>query len=415
VSSLSLNLAFRYLKSNRGGVFSFTSFLAILGLSIGVSSLIIVMSVMNGFERELQDRILGVVPHAVIKSDSTINNYQLLVDNINKLDNIKSSSPYIELQGLASSGSGGRGVSIIGIDEDIEPSMSILPDYMVIGSLDNLKEDSSIIIGTWLAAHLDVGIGDTLNITTSDIKTTIIGSFPQSLKVKIVGMYELRSELDQSLVLISHKLAQKIKMIGENTTSSIRIKTDDLFSADTIARDVIKSIDGDLLNGNFFEIITWKTTHGTLFEAIKFEKLLISLMLFLIIGVASILILSTIIMTVKSKEREIGILKTIGANNGQLVKIFVYQGILVSSIGIISGLFFGILITINLDSLVNFLESLTARGMLDAYFINYFPYHLDFNQIFFICLLSFIFSLFSSLIPALRVNRLDPIEILRHE
>ena len=142
MSSLSLNLAFRYLKSNRGGVFSFTSFLAILGLSIGVSSLIIVMSVMNGFERELQDRILGVVPHALIKSDSTINNYQLLVDNINKLDNIKSSSPYIELQGLASSGSGGRGVSIIGIDEDIEPSMSILPDYMVIGSLDNLKEDS---------------------------------------------------------------------------------------------------------------------------------------------------------------------------------------------------------------------------------------------------------------------------------
>ena len=415
MSSLSLNLAFRYLKSNRGGVFSFTSFLAILGLSIGVSSLIIVMSVMNGFERELQDRILGVVPHAVIKSDSTIDNYQLLVDNINKLDNIKSSSPYIELQGLASSDSGGRGVSIIGIDENIEPSMSILPDYMVIGSLDNLKEDSSIIIGTWLAAHLDVGIGDTLNITTSDIKTTIIGSFPQSLKVTIVGMYELRSELDQSLVLISHKLAQKIKMIGENTTSSIRIKTDDLFSADTIARDVIKSIDGDLLNGNFFEIITWKTTHGTLFEAIKFEKLLISLMLFLIIGVASILVLSTIIMTVKSKEREIGILKTIGANNGQLVKIFVYQGILVSSIGIISGLFFGILITINLDSLVNFLESLTARGMLDAYFINYFPYHLDFNQIFFICLLSFIFSLFSSLIPALRVNRLDPIEILRHE
>ena len=415
MASLSLNLAFRYLKSNRGGVFSFTSFLAILGLSIGVSSLIIVMSVMNGFERELQDRILGVVPHAVIKSDSAINNYQLIVDDINELQNIESSSPYIELQGLISTGYGGRGVNIIGIDEDIEASMSILPDYMLLGSIANLKQDNSIIIGTWLAAYLGVGLGDVLNITTSDIKTSIIGSFPQSIKVKIVGMYELRSELDQSLVLISHKLAQKIKMIDENTTSSIRIKTDDLFSADLIARDVINSIDGELLDNNFFEIITWKTTHGTLFEAIKFEKLLISLMLFLIIGVASILVLSTIIMTVKSKEREIGILKTMGASNHQLVKIFLYQGILVSAIGIISGLFFGILITVNLDSLVNFLESLTSRGMLDAYFINYFPYHLDFNQIFFICLLSFIFSLISSLIPALRVNRLDPIEILRHE
>ena len=415
MASLSLNLAFRYLKSNRGGVFSFTSFLAILGLSIGVSSLIIVMSVMNGFERELQDRILGVVPHAVIKSDSAINNYQLIVDDINELQNIESSSPYIELQGLISTGSGGRGVNIIGIDEDIEASMSILPNYMLLGSIANLKQDNSIIIGTWLAAYLGVGMGDILNITTSDIKTSIIGSFPQSIKVKIVGMYELRSELDQSLVLISHKLAQKIKMIDENTTSSIRIKTDDLFSADLIAREVINSIDGELLDNNFFEIITWKTTHGTLFEAIKFEKLLISLMLFLIIGVASILVLSTIIMTVKSKEREIGILKTMGASNHQLVKIFLYQGILVSAIGIISGLFFGILITVNLDSFVNFLESLTSRGMLDAYFINYFPYHLDFNQIFFICLLSFIFSLISSLIPALRVNRLDPIEILRHE
>ena len=415
MASLSLNLAFRYLKSNRGGVFSFTSFLAILGLSIGVSSLIIVMSVMNGFERELQDRILGVVPHAVIKSDSSINNYQLIVDDINELQNIESSSPYIELQGLISTGSGGRGVNIIGIDEDIEASMSILPNYMLLGSIADLKQDNSIIIGTWLAAYLGVGMGDILNITTSDIKTSIIGSFPQSIKVKIVGMYELRSELDQSLVLISHKLAQKIKMIDENTTSSIRIKTDDLFSADLIARDVINSIDGELLDNNFFEIITWKTTHGTLFEAIKFEKLLISLMLFLIIGVASILVLSTIIMTVKSKEREIGILKTMGASNHQLVKIFLYQGILVSAIGIISGLFFGILITVNLDSFVNFLESLTSRGMLDAYFINYFPYHLDFNQIFFICLLSFIFSLISSLIPALRVNRLDPIEILRHE
>lgn len=415
MSSLSLNLAFRYFKSNRGGIFSFTSFLAILGLSIGVSSLIIVMSVMNGFERELQDRILGVVPHAVIKSDNKITEYQLLIDNINQLDNIESSSPYIELQGLVSTSSGGRGVSIIGIDEDIEDTISILPEYMVLGSLSNLKQANSIVIGTWLAAHLGVGIGDILNITTSDIKTSIIGSFPQSIKVKVVGMYELRSELDQSLVLISHKLAQKIKMFDENATSSIRIKTDDLFNADIIARDAIKSIDEDLLNNNYFEIVTWKTTHGTLFEAIKFEKLLISLMLFLIIGVASILVLSTIIMTVKSKEREIGILKTIGASNDQLVKIFLYQGILVSSIGIISGLLFGILITINLDSLVNLLESATSRGMLDAYFINYFPYHLDLNQIFFICLLSFIFSLFSSLIPALRVNRLDPIEILRHE
>ena len=145
-------------------------------------------------------------------------------------------------------------------------------------------------------------------------------------------MYELRSELDQALCLISHSLAQKIKIIDSSSTYSIRLKTDDLFMADKIARDAFYTIEDNLyVSNNYFEVVTWKSTHGTLFEAIKFEKVLIGLMLFLIIGVASILVLSTIIMTVKSKEREIGILKTIGANNSQLVKIFLFQGILVSS------------------------------------------------------------------------------------
>ena len=228
-------------------------------------------------------------------------------------------------------------------------------------------------------------------------------------------MYELRSELDQALVLISHSLAQKIKIIDSSSTYSIRLKTDNLFMADQIARDAFYSIEDNLVSNNYFEVVTWKSTHGTLFEAIKFEKILIGLMLFLIIGVASILVLSTIIMTVKSKEREIGILKTIGANNSQLVKIFLFQGILVSSIGILFGLILGLLVTVNLDSLVALLETINNRGMLDAYFINYFPYHFDAYQIIWICFISFIFSLLSSLIPAMRVNRLDPIEILRHE
>jgi len=185
--------------------------------------------------------------------------------------------------------------------------------------------------------------------------------------------------------------------------------------ADKIARDAFYTIEDNLISNNYFEVVTWKSTHGTLFEAIKFEKILIGLMLFLIIGVASILVLSTIIMTVKSKEREIGILKTIGANNSQLVKIFLFQGILVSSIGIFFGLILGLVVTVNLDSLVALLETINNRGMLDAYFINYFPYHFDVYQIVWICFISFIFSLLSSLIPAMRVNRLDPIEILRHE
>ena len=409
--SLSFNLAYKYFKSNKGGVFSFTSFLAISGLGIGVSSLIVVMSVMNGFEKELQDRILGVVPHAIIYSNDPISDYKSNIDSLKNNKDVLEAAPYISIQGLISSSTDSKGVAITGIDIDIENNMSIIPDYIVYGSLEGLKEKNSIIIGSWLASSLGVFVGDSVSITTSDIRSSIIGSYPRSATLKVVGIFELRAEIDQSLVLISHELAQKIKGF-KNETSSIRIKTSDLFKADLIAFNAAKSLNS---SNNKYYSSSWKQTHGTLFEAIQFEKLLISLMLFLIVGVASILVLSTIIMTVKSKEREIGILKTIGASDEQLVAIFFYQGLMVSLIGIFIGIIFGLLITLNINNLITWLEQILQRNLLEAYFINYFPYFIDIKQIILICALSFLFSIFSSLIPALSVNRLNPIEILRHE
>jgi lipoprotein-releasing system permease protein len=411
VFSLSFNLAYKYFKSNKGGVFSFTSFLAISGLGIGVSSLIVVMSVMNGFEKELQDRILGVVPHAIIYSNDPISDYKSNIDSLKNNKDVLEAAPYISIQGLISSSTDSKGVAITGIDIDIENNMSIIPDYIVYGSLEGLKEKNSIIIGSWLASSLGVFVGDSVSITTSDIRSSIIGSYPRSATLKVVGIFELRAEIDQSLVLISHELAQKIKGF-KNETSSIRIKTSDLFKADLIAFNAAKSLNS---SNNKYYSSSWKQTHGTLFEAIQFEKLLISLMLFLIVGVASILVLSTIIMTVKSKEREIGILKTIGASDAQLVAIFFYQGLMVSLIGIFIGIIFGLLITLNINNLITWLEQILQRNLLEAYFINYFPYFIDIKQIILICALSFLFSIFSSLIPALSVNRLNPIEILRHE
>jgi lipoprotein-releasing system permease protein len=278
---------------------------------------------------------------------------------------------------------------------------------MIYGSINDLTKENSIIIGSWLASYLGVFVGDKINITTSDIKTTIIGSYPRSITLEVVGIFELRAEIDQSLALISHKLAQKIKSL-KNETLSIRIKTSDLFLADQIAYDSIPD-DTGLVSSS------WKQTHGTLFEAIQFEKLLIALMLSLIVAVASILVLSTIVMTVKSKEREVGILKTIGANNNQLVMIFFFQGLMVSLIGLIFGLLIGLSITFNLNNFISFIESILQKNLLEAYFINYFPYYIDYTQVLLICSLSFVFSIFSSLLPALRVIKLNPIEILRHE
>ena len=409
MSSISLKLGYKYLRSNKGGMFSFTTILAIIGLMIGISSLIVVTSVMNGFEKELENRILGVIPHSVIYSDGPIKDYENLIKDIKEEQNIIDASPYISLQGLVTSQFNSKGINIVGIDIDNEKNMSIIPDYMLVGDIKNLESSNSIIIGSLLAANLGVYVGDKINITTSDIKTSIIGSYPTSVNLKIVGIYELKTEIDQVMTIVAHSTAQKLKNINTDETISIRLKTNDLFNADVISNNVIKKINNEL------DFSSWKSTHGTLFEAIKFEKLLISLMLFLIVAVASILVLSTVIMTVKSKEREIGILLTLGASSKQITLIFFTQGIIVSLIGIIFGILLGFLLTLNLNNIISILESFLQRNLLEAYFINYFPYYINYTQIFIICTASFVISLLSSLIPSMKAVKLNPVEILRHE
>ncbi len=410
MSSISLKLGYKYLRSNKGGSFSFTTLLAIIGLAIGISSLIVVTSVMNGFEKELEDRILGVIPHSVITSDKPISNYENIITNIKKNREVIDASPYINIQAIVSSSYDTRGISVIGIDPNIEKNMSIVSEYMLIGNLDNIEKDNSIIIGSLLAANIGAYVGDQINITTSDIKTSIIGSYPRSVNLEIVGIYELKTEIDQFLTFISHQTAQKLKNINNDETISIRLKTTNLFDADLISQNVL-----DDLNNISYSYSSWKNTHGTLFEAIQFEKLLISLMLFLIVGVASILVLSTVVMTVKSKEREIGILLTLGASNKQIILIFFTQGLLVSLIGIFVGIILGFILILNLNNFIYFIEYLLGRNLLDAYFINYFPYYIDSLQIFIICLISFLISLTASLVPSFRAVKLNPIQILRHE
>ncbi len=410
MSSISLKLGYKYLRSNKGGMFSFTTVLAITGLMIGIASLIVVTSIMNGFEKELENRILGVIPHSVITSDIPIKDYDQIIKDIKNNKDIVNASPYISIQGLITSSYNSSGITLIGIDPAKEKSMSIIPEYMLSGSISNLNEDNTIILGSLLAASIGAYIGDEINITTSDIKTSIIGSYPTSVNLKVIGIYELKTEIDQVLTLVSHRTAQKLKNIKNNETLSIRLKTNNLFNAEIISETILRD-----LNNKDFYFSSWKSSHGTLFEAIQFEKLLISLMLFLIVAVASILVLSTVVMTVKSKEREIGILMTLGANSKQIILIFFTQGLIVSLIGIIFGVLLGFTLILNLNNLIFFIESILDRNLLDAYFINYFPYFIDYYQIFIICLISFFISLIASLIPSLKAIKLNPVEILRHE
>ena len=386
--------------------------MAIAGLSLGVAALVIVLSVMNGFEKELQTRILGVVPQLIIRSHESLDNYDELISKLVNSDDVISASPYIETQGLMSAKNRSRGVFVTGIQPDLEDSMSILPQYITSGSLDNISSKKGVIIGAWLARYLGTEVGDTVNITTTNLRSSILGTFPRTISLEIVGIFELKAELDQSLVLIHHDLAANILNLPINATQGIRVKTADLFAANSLGFNLLTQ---PFLNEDHYYFTSWQQTHGTLFQAIKLEKRLISLMLFLIITVAAFNILSTIVMTVKTKEKEIAILKTMGCSQVQLTFIFINLGLIIGFLGTFIGLLIGIAVTPNIDQLINIVENFSNRNLMDSYFINYFPYEFRLTQIIYICLSVLLMSLAFSYFPAARASKLKPVTILRHE
>ena len=268
------------------------------------------------------------------------------------------------------------------------------------------------VIGGWLSRYLGVSIGDTVSLTTTNLRSSVLGSFPRSLSLEVVGIFELKAELDQSLALIHHDLAANLLNLLPNQTQGIRIKTSDLFEANNIGYSLLEN---NLPTDQGFYFTSWQRTHGTLFQAIQLEKKLISLMLFLIITVAAFNILSTLVMTVKSKEREIAILKTMGCSNSQLIGIFLTLGMIIGLLGIIIGLALGLLITPNIDSLIHFVENFANRTLMDSYFINYFPYEFRAPQLIQISVTCIILSLIFSFFPAYKAAKLNPVTILRHE
>ena len=412
MTSLPIYLGYKYFRSKKGAFASFTSIMAIAGLALGVAALVIVLSVMNGFERELQTRVLGVVPHLIIKNEELIENYDDAINQLIQSPEVQAASPYIETQGLMSASNRARGVFLTGILPNIEKEVSILPEYMIAGSLDQLTSKQGVVIGGWLSRYLGVSIGDSVSVTTTNLRSSVLGSFPRSLSLKVVGIFELKAELDQSLALIHHDLAVNLLNLSPNQTQGIRIKTLDLFKANEIGYSLLEE---NLPQDQGYYFTSWQRTHGTLFQAIQLEKKLISLMLFLIITVAAFNILSTLVMTVKSKEREIAILKTMGCSNAQLIGIFLTLGMIIGFLGIIIGLVLGLLITPNIDSMIHFAESFTNRTLMDSYFINYFPYEFRSSQLIQISISCIILSLLFSFFPAYKAAQLNPVTILRHE
>ena len=412
--NISLFLALKYFRPRKNGFVSFHSGMAIFGITIGLSILILVTSVMNGFQKELKDRILETIPHASILGDIQQEDFTSIRDILNNNPNLIGAAPYIETQGLVSSGSFLKGVYIYGVDTDYEKSVSQISKHIVEGNFDSLDDSGfNVVIGDILAFQLGVGIGDFINVLVPDTGMGIAGIFPRTKKFKISAIFSVGApELDQSFAFMSIKNASKLLRMG-NAINGVRLKYQDLFLADYEVRSDLANLQS--VTKQRFQYTTWKQNYGTLFEAIQNERFLVALMLFMLIILSAYNLMSMLVMTVNEKKPQIAILMTMGATSSIIRNVFLIFGSLVGSMGILLGCFVGLLVSFNFGVIINFIESLTGIAFLQVYFIDYFPIDIRFEWVASICFITFLSCLIFTIYPSRLASKIDPVEVLKYE
>ena len=414
MKNISLFLALKYFRPRKNGFVSFHSGMAIFGITIGLSILILVTSVMNGFQKELKDRILETIPHASILGDIQQEDFTSIRDILNNNPNLIGAAPYIETQGLVSSGSFLKGVYIYGVDTDYEKSVSQISKHIVEGNFDSLDDSGfNVVIGDILAFQLGVGIGDFINVLVPDTGMGIAGIFPRTKKFKISAIFSVGApELDQSFAFMSIKNASKLLRMG-NAINGVRLKYQDLFLADYEVRSDLANLQS--ATKQRFQYTTWKQNYGTLFEAIQNERFLVALMLFMLIILSAYNLMSMLVMTVNEKKPQIAILMTMGATSSIIRNVFLIFGSLVGSMGILLGCFVGLLVSFNFGVIINFIESLTGIAFLQVYFIDYFPIDIRFEWVASICFITFLSCLIFTIYPSRLASKIDPVEVLKYE
>jgi lipoprotein-releasing system permease protein len=334
-----LYIALRYLRGRKSGFLSFISALAFISTSLGVAVLIIVSSVMNGFEKELKDRVLNVIPHASIYGLSPIDNWKVIEIDLKNDSNVKGISPYIETEALIKSKSAVAGVLINGVIASKDKSVSVIHEFMQAGSFENIQKNNNIVLGRLLARKLNVDVGDKISLMLPDNNSSFAGYFPRSKVFNISGIFNVGSkDIDQTLAYISLENAAALTGLG-NQINGFRLRFGDLFDAPYLVWQSLVFAEKNsnvLLNAE-----DWSYTYGPLFEAIMMEKSLVFLLLTLIIVVAAFNIVSMLMTMINEKRGAIAILQTMGMGSNEIFKIFLYLGILIALIGTFLGYFSG--------------------------------------------------------------------------
>ncbi len=384
------------------------------GIALGVMTVIVVISVMNGFNKEFQERILSTVSHATISAfkGDHLQDWQNALKQVQKSDQIEGAAPYIQSEGMLQ-GSRTEGALIQGIIPELETQVTEFQDAMVYGSLDDLKSSEfNIILGRDLAAHLGVGPGEKVTLYVPEFRTTAAGVTPRLKRFTVTGIFEVGMyEYDFKLALIHMEDARKLLRIAPGSAEGIRIKVDDLMQAPQIARDIGPQLDG------FYRIRDWTQEHVNFFKATRTERMVMSIILSMIVAVAAFNILSTLVMLVTEKQSDVAILRTMGLSSTQVMGIFMVSGTLIGSIGTAIGTGLGFLVALNINSIIQTLEAWFDTEFMskDVYFITEISPDIQSADVLFIVGIAFGLSVLATLYPAWRASRVQPAEALRYE
>jgi lipoprotein-releasing system permease protein len=405
----------RYLRSSRGNRFvSFISTISMVGVAIGVAVLIVVLSVMNGFESELRNRILSLTSHATISAfGAGLPDWRATAQRIENSPDVLASAPYIEDQALLVAGAKSSGTMVIGVLPEEEEKVAAVGSKMSSGKFESLAAGQyGIVLGSELAKALSVGLGDQVILVTSMRSTTPLGVRPRYRSFKVIGTFAAGMyEYDRNLAYIHLQDAAVLYRMGADVTG-LRLKLTDMFEAPRVVRALALSLGGD-----GYYIDDWTRKHANFFRSIQLTKTVMFVILLLVVGVAAFNIVSTLVMVVKEKQSDIAILRTIGASPRSILAIFASQGTAIGAIGTLAGIALGVLISFNLESLVHGLETLLGTQFMDAqvYYMSDLPASVQWSDVLKISLTAFGLCCLSTLYPSWRAARTQPARALRHD